>query len=368
MKVVMGILAGGIGAAFALAFALDFFLDTSLKRPGEIETRLGLPLFLSIPHLAINGNSKPRALNAIKTRLLPQRAGPSDTPDADTHHAPRTTGPTTPNSEPSSLDPQGSSITDHASRITHHESPTNPLIHQSINPSIHQSTAPPLVPQPSPLVPQPPTLNPQPSLGPFCETLRDRLITYFEVQNLTHKPKLVALTSCAEGSGVSTLAAGLAASLSETGDGNVLLVDMNQQSGAAHQFFKGNLAYSLDDALEAETRDNTLVQDNLYVVSEASNGSKLPSVLPKRFKGLVPRLKASDYDYIIFDMPPVSQISLTPRLARFMDSVLLVVESEKTDREVVKRASAMLTEHKANVGIVLNKTHTYVPKRLQQEL
>jgi Mrp family chromosome partitioning ATPase len=197
--------------------------------------------------------------------------------------------------------------------------------------------------------------------------LRDRLITYFEVNNLTHKPKLVALTSCAGGSGVSTIAAGLAASLSETGDGNVLLVDMNQQ-GAAHQFYKGNLAFGLDDAFALEKREGALVQDKLYVVKESSNGDKLPRVLPRRFTHLVPKMRASDYDYIIFDMPPVSQISLTPRLARFMDMVLMVVESGKTDRDVVKRATTLLTENKAHVGVVLNKARTYVPKRLHQEM
>jgi hypothetical protein len=63
-------------------------------------------------------------------------------------------------------------------------------------------------------------------------------------------------------------------------------------------------------------------------------------VLPKRFSHLVPMMKASDYDYIIFDMPPVSEISITPRLARFMDMVLLVVESEKTSRDAAARVSA----------------------------
>jgi Mrp family chromosome partitioning ATPase len=67
-------------------------------------------------------------------------------------------------------------------------------------------------------------------------------------------------------------------------------------------------------------------------------------------------------------MPPVSQISLTPRLARFMDMVLMVVESGKTDRDVVKRATTLLTENKANVSVVLNKARTYIPKRLLQEL
>jgi Mrp family chromosome partitioning ATPase len=51
-----------------------------------------------------------------------------------------------------------------------------------------------------------------------------------------------------------------------------------------------------------------------------------------------------------------------------MDMIFVVVESEKTDREVVKRATSLLTEAKANVGIVLNKACSYVPKQLQQEL
>jgi Mrp family chromosome partitioning ATPase len=51
-----------------------------------------------------------------------------------------------------------------------------------------------------------------------------------------------------------------------------------------------------------------------------------------------------------------------------MDIVLLVIESEKTDREAAERATAMLTQSNAEVGVVLNKTQRYVPKRLQQDL
>jgi Mrp family chromosome partitioning ATPase len=149
----------------------------------------------------------------------------------------------------------------------------------------------------------------------------------------------------------------------------VLLVDMNSGNGQAHHFYKGKLAMGLDDILEKEkaNRQNALVQENLYVVKE-SNQDKLPSVLPKRFSHLVTQLKASDYDYIILDMPPVTEISVTPRLARFMDMILLVVESEKTDRDAAERASTLLSESRANVGVVMNKTRTYVPKRLQHEL
>ena len=81
----------------------------------------------------------------------------------------------------------------------------------------------------------------------------------------------------------------------------------------------------------------------------------------------MPKLKASDFDYIIFDMPPVSQTSVTPRLAGLMDMVLLVIESEKTNRDTIQRATALLAESKANVSTVLNKVKTYVPTRLHQE-
>ena len=82
-----------------------------------------------------------------------------------------------------------------------------------------------------------------PELQVYTEGLRERLMTYFEVSNLNlKKPKLVAVTGCGDGAGTTTLAGGLAASLSKTGDGNVLLVDMNVGQGVAHSFYKGQPA------------------------------------------------------------------------------------------------------------------------------
>jgi len=204
-------------------------------------------------------------------------------------------------------------------------------------------------------------------LRPYHEALRDRLMTYFELNNLTHKPKLVAIAGCAEGAGVTTLAAGLAATLSETSDGNVLLVDMNLEQGAAHPFFKGRPACDLTDSIETDKRNTAMIQDRLYMAA-ANPRDRLPNALPTRFSSLVPKLKTSDYDYIIFDMPPITSTSVTPRLARFMDLVLLVVESEKTSRDVVKQASKLLSESKANVHAILNKSRKYTPGWLQQEL
>lgn len=304
MRILIGI--AGVGGAIGLAFLLEIFVDQSVRRPVDLQLKVGAPLFITIPRLRINGHS--RVLSAPKRPLLVE------------------------NSDPGAAKSMALAVA--TKRNGKHPAPWEPG---------HPLFA-------------------------FAEALRDRLINWFEVHDLTHSPKLVAVTSCAEGSGVSTIASGLAASLSETGEGNVLLVDMNQRNGSSKQFHKGELAMGIDDALEENTRSHAMVQDKLYVVSENKESGQLAGALPKRFRSLVPKLKASDYDYIIFDMPPVSQISLTPRLAKFMDMVLMVVESEETDKNVVASACGMLTESKANVGIVLNKARNYVPKRLVQRL
>jgi uncharacterized protein involved in exopolysaccharide biosynthesis/Mrp family chromosome partitioning ATPase len=206
-------------------------------------------------------------------------------------------------------------------------------------------------------------------LQSYAEGLRERIMTYFEVRDLhAKKPKLVAVTGCDRGVGVSTLASGLAAELSKTGDGNVLLVDVNGDQGAAHSFHRGKPGCGVAEILEAESRAEGQVQENLYVASlQEGTSAELAMVLPKRFNHLVPKLKASDYDYIIFDMPPVSPTSATPRLASHMDITLLVLESEKTGQHSAARASALMRESRANVAAVLNKHRSHVPASLAQE-
>ena len=116
------------------------------------------------------------------------------------------------------------------------------------------------------------------------------------------------------GAGASTLAAGLAAALSETCDGKVLLVDK-----------------------EFDTM---------------------------RFFGLIAEYKRSDFDYVIFDLPSINDTGTMLAMAAFMDKVLLVVEAEASNRDVVKRAYAQLTAVRVDVSPVLNKSRARGPKWL----
>jgi polysaccharide biosynthesis transport protein len=154
-------------------------------------------------------------------------------------------------------------------------------------------------------------------LRPFCEAIRDRLGLFFELNRMTHKPKLVAVAGLSKNAGASTLATGLAASLAEKGEGKVLLVDK--------------------------------------------------PITPKKFYALLLEFKQSDLNYVVFDMPSLSNTSATVPLAGFMDKVLLVVEAEKSNREAVKRAYTQLAA-KTDVSVIFNKSRSYGPKWLEGEV
>jgi len=288
--------AGAFAVLFALglgwAFARELVFDQSIRSPLDIESKLQLPLFMSIPLLS----------DRQPVKLLAN--GPPNSARAEGALAP-------------------------ASRMPWEMSHF---------------------------------------IRPYCEALRDRLIMYFQLKNLHHKPKLVAVTSCSEGAGATTLAAGLAASLSETGDGKVLLVDMNVGRPEMHPFFRGNLASSLSDLLQPDIQSGHGEKENLYLATATERNGKVTPLVPAKFYELLPKLKSSNFDYIIFDMPPIKQTSATVALSGLMDKVLLVVEPGKTNRDAIRRATDLMREQHADVAGVVNRMPKSAAKWLQPDM
>jgi len=208
--------------------------------------------------------------------------------------------------------------------------------------------------------------DPNHFIRPYSEAIRDRLGLYFELHNLTHKPKLVGVAAFSEAAGTSTLATGLAAALSESNNGKVLLVDVNLGPDQVHPFFKGKPAYPLNAALGSNEPVDAAVE-NLYLATVGSPKAGPAQLGLKKFFDLMPNLKASHFDYIIFDMPPLTQTSPTWGMAAFMDKVLLVLEAENNGRETVKRGYGRLVAERDNVCIVLNKVRSYGSKSLELE-
>ena len=304
-KICMMIAFAGFGLGIGLAFFIELVVDQTYKRPEEIEVHASLPLLLSIPYL---GNRRPQGVaSAWRTRWFGQaRSARSATWESDARQE---------------------------------------------------------------MVPTPTAAGV--NFKPYCEALRDRMMLFFQLKKMVHKPKLVAVTGCSEGAGGSTLASGLAASLSETGAGKVLLVDMNLGKGVVHPFHEGVPARALPDTFSEEadrSGDEQMVDENLYLASAGDAKTRQALMLPKRFGDLIPRMRASDYDYIIFDMPPVSQTAATLTLSSFMDQVLLVIEAEKSPKENVQKAASLLQQSGTNVFGVFNKSTTSRNGWLQPKL
>ena len=289
-KISLAIAGGGIAFGIALALFRGLVLNRTIGRPLELESRLDIPLMLSIPNRS--------GANGQKT-----------------------------------LPSTGSSSNSRALTTTRRNSKIAPWDSGHF-------------------------------IRPYCDAIRDRLGLYFELNHLTHRPKLVGVAGFSETAGASSLAAGLAASLSETNDGKVLLVDVNLGPEDVHPFFKGKPAYPLKAALKP-SGEMTSAADNLYLATVGSRNTEGPAQLGlKKFFDMMPNMKTSDFDYIIFDMPPLYETSPTWGMGAFMDKLLLIVEAEKNNRDVVKRGYRKLVAERNNVAVVVNKARSRIPRCL----
>src|SRR5262249_31991186 len=116
---------------------------------------------------------------------------------------------------------------------------------------------------------------------------------------------------------------------------------------------------------ESENTHTALVPQSLHLLSNGNRPTEVvPSVsLAHKLAGLVPELRSSNFDYIVFDMPSITENTSVLRLAGFMDKMLLVIEAEKVHRDTLRRVTGSLYEAKAsNVLGIFNKVRSYVPR------
>lgn len=296
-KIILGLAGAGVAVGVGLAFLLELVIDRRIKRPNEIESRLQLPLMLSIPYVRTKNRGA----------LLIGNDRPAEKAEGDGAALPAVRGNNGFNAYPPK--------TDH-------------FIH------------------------------------PYSEAIRDRIVFNFQVNNMTHKPKLMAVTGLSAGAGTSTIAAGLAKAFSEVNGAKVLLVDLTSEYPDDNPMFGNKPLHSLVGALQAAR--NTRFKEgsqNLYLASAASRKSDPNTTAfgPMHLYELLPHFRASEFDYIIFDMPALAQTSPTLAMAGLMDKVLLVVDGEDTNRETLKWGYSELVKGRADVSCIYNKARTHAP-------
>jgi capsular exopolysaccharide synthesis family protein len=170
--------------------------------------------------------------------------------------------------------------------------------------------------------------------------------------------RIILITSAAPREGKSFTSSNLAAIIAMTGS-RVLLIDADLRRPALHHRFgltnhRGLATLFTENARLTDLIEPTHIRDLEVIVAgppppnpgELLGGGKLQEALR--------HLK--QYDFIIIDTPPVNVVADPLVLATIADGVLLVVEADRTSRNMVRQAGARLSETSAPViGAVVNK-------------
>jgi len=179
---------------------------------------------------------------------------------------------------------------------------------------------------------------------------------------------LVTSAEAGEGKTVSTL--NLALVLAERQERRTIVIDADLRKRTVASLLRIENSPGLADVLRGGTRLESVVRPtayhNLFVIPAGqSKQAEVGELLGRpELEEAVAELR-QQYDYCLFDTPPITIASDAGMLGRATREALLVVRMNKTRRESVDRAIGLL--HAANVkpiGMILTHQRYYIPNYL----
>lgn len=168
----------------------------------------------------------------------------------------------------------------------------------------------------------------------------------------------ILLTSCGPQEGKSTTICNLAICLAEQGKKTVI-VDADLRRPVVHSVFGGDKNIGFSNFLYGEKTVEEILNkteiENLFTVNSGlipPNPSELLS-LPE-VDNLIDQLEAN-FDFVLFDTPPIIAVTDASVLASKVDATALVIRASKTDRDMIPESVTKLTAFENNLmGCVLN--------------
>lgn len=196
------------------------------------------------------------------------------------------------------------------------------------------------------------------SLG--AESFRT-LRTNLQFSTIDAKNRSLVVTSAQPEEGKSTVSANLAWVLAQTGQ-RVVLVDADLRKPTLHKIYGVDNQYGLTTML-TNTDDVTIAQNAMLPIDNhltlipsgplPPNPSELLS--SKRMEMLIWLLQ-QDYDWVIFDTPPLLTVTDSAALLPRVEGVVLVTESKRTRRDMIKKARVAIdTVGGKLLGVTANK-------------
>lgn len=184
--------------------------------------------------------------------------------------------------------------------------------------------------------------------------------------------RTLLFASATRGEGTTTIISQFAVFLAQSGD-KVVLVDANLRNPAIHSRFQLDKECGFADLVvrACSARDalkSTKLEGFSIVTSGSSDSNPYCLFDRERMKPAVDELRTMA-DWVLLDTSAVNEFNDALSIACLVEGVILVIEAEKTPREVARYAIARAEGTDAPImGSVLNRRKTYIPSWITSRL
>jgi protein-tyrosine kinase len=173
-------------------------------------------------------------------------------------------------------------------------------------------------------------------------------------------PRTILITSALQGEGKTFVACNLAASISQSVEEHVLLIDADLRDPSVHKMLGiPSTREGLSSLLAKGTSlSSLLTKSNIdkLTILPAGNSTEMPAELlsSARMKALIREARDRYADgFVIIDGPPLQLTAETQVLANEVDAIILVVRHGKTPRDAARSALEKIQKEKL-LGVVYN--------------
>ena len=177
-------------------------------------------------------------------------------------------------------------------------------------------------------------------------------------------PKTLLITSSLPAEGKTTTAVNTAISLAQTG-AKVLIIDADMRRPRLHSIFNISNAGGLSTLLSTELTDKNLIEvisyDQESKLNLLTSGPVPPNpaelIGSEQMTNLLKKLQ-THFTHIVVDSPPIASFTDGVLIASMVDGVILVVNSGRSSRQVVRRSKQLLQDIGVKIfGVVLNNVN-----------
>lgn len=325
LALVLGLF-GGVGLAFVFEL-----LDTSVKTAQDVEKYSGLPTLGIVPRFSLDGTKKGYYISGggNKKRLKAPDDRPLDKPESGSEGFVVEIG--------SDGGPVAGAGEDRTAEGSRKGKPAEKAGEDGLR-----------------TIELVPWYFPKSRLAEKYRSIRTALLL-----SSADKPiKSIAVTSAMPGEGKTVTVANLGVTLAQSGK-TVLLVDSDLRRPRLHRVFGIKNTFGLTSYLADSVEFKKVVKSTMVPGLFLVNAGPLPpnpaELLGSDKMERLIRMLEEECDYLLFDLPPMLEISDALVLGAKVDGMILIVQGDKTSRESLRTAREKMEMLKVrSLGVIIN--------------